>query len=118
MSKPAIEVITSVERRRRWSATQKERLVAASVEPGATVSAVAREAGIHPGQLYGWRRQLLRGSQPAASFAAVQICGRACAGCVARCWRDRGGVRERVADADQRSGGPSYAGCDSCRTGK
>jgi transposase len=69
----AIEVITSVERRRRWSATEKERLVAASLEPNASVSAVAREAGIQPSQLYGWRRQLLRGSRPAASFAAVRI---------------------------------------------
>jgi transposase len=69
----AIEVITSVERRRRWSAAEKERLVSASLEPGASVSAVAREAGIHPSQLYGWRRQLLRRSQPAASFAAVRI---------------------------------------------
>ena len=72
MSK-AIEVITSVERRRRWSAAEKERLVAASLDAGASVSAVAREAGIQPGQLYGWRRQLLRRSQPAASFAAVRI---------------------------------------------
>jgi transposase len=54
MSKPAIEVITSVERRRRWSTAEKERLVAASLEGSASVSAVAREAGIHPGQLYGW----------------------------------------------------------------
>jgi transposase len=69
----AIEVITSVERRRRWSAAEKERLVAASLEPSASVSAVAREAGIHPSQLYGWRRQLLRRSRPAASFAAVRI---------------------------------------------
>jgi len=73
MSKAAIEVITSVERRRRWSTAEKERLVAASLEGGATVSAVAREAGIHPGQLYGWRRQLLRRSQPTATFAAVRI---------------------------------------------
>jgi transposase len=58
MSKTAIEVITSVQRRRRWGAAEKERLVAASLEPGASVSAVAREAGIHPSQLYGWRRQL------------------------------------------------------------
>jgi transposase len=72
MSKSAIEVITSVERRRRWSAAEKERLVAASLEPGAGVSAVAREAGISPSQLYGWRRQLCRRPE-AASFTAVQI---------------------------------------------
>ena len=77
MSKAAIEIITSVERRRRWSRAEKERLVAASLERGATVSAVAREAGIHPGQLYGWRRQLLRRSQPAPTFAAVQIAAEA-----------------------------------------
>jgi transposase len=73
MNKAAIEVITSVERRRRWSTAEKERLVAASLERGASISAVARAAGIHPGQLYGWRRQLLRRSQPTATFAAVQI---------------------------------------------
>jgi len=69
----AVEVITSVERRRRWSAAEKERLVAASLEPGGSVSAVARQAGMHPSQLYGWRRQLVRRSQPTASFAAVRI---------------------------------------------
>ena len=73
MSKAAIEVITSVERRRRWSAAEKERLVGASLERGASVSAIASEAGIHQGQLYGWRRQLLRRSQPPATFATVQI---------------------------------------------
>jgi transposase len=44
MTKSQIEVITSVERRRRWTAAEKERLVAASLEPGAAVSALAREA--------------------------------------------------------------------------
>ena len=38
-----VEVITSVERRRCWSAAEKERLVAASLEPGAVASALARE---------------------------------------------------------------------------
>ena len=73
MSKTAIEVITSVQRRRRWSAADKERLVAASLQAGAGVSAVAREAGIHPSQLYGWRRELCPRPQPAAGFAAVRI---------------------------------------------
>src|SRR5258708_11176169 len=72
MTKTAIEVITSVQRRRRWNAADKERLVAASLEPGVGVAAVSREAGIHPSQLYGWRRQLCRRGA-AADFAAVQI---------------------------------------------
>jgi transposase len=71
MTNGRVEVITSVERRRRWTAAEKQRLVAATLEPGANVSAIAREAGIHPGQLYGWRRQL-RG-QLQIGFAPVQI---------------------------------------------
>jgi transposase len=68
-----VEVITSVERRRRWSAAEKERLVAATLEPGASVSAIAREAGVHPGQLYGWRRELR--AQTRIDFAPVQVTG-------------------------------------------
>jgi len=67
-----VEVITSVQRRRRWSATEKQQLVAASLEPGASVSVLAREAGIHASQLYGWRRQL-RAAAPPMSFAPVRI---------------------------------------------
>jgi transposase len=71
MTSGRVEVITSVEHRRRWSSAEKQRLVVASLEPGASVSALAREAGIHPGQLYGWRRQLRGASQ--IGFAAVRI---------------------------------------------
>lgn len=73
MTKSQVEVITTVERRRRWSAPEKERIVAASLEPGAVVSALAREAGIHPSQLYGWRRQLCARRGSSADFAAVRI---------------------------------------------
>ena len=51
-----VEVITSVERRRRWSREEKARLVAASFEPGVTASEVARSAGIHVSQLFRWRK--------------------------------------------------------------
>jgi transposase len=83
MSKTQVEVITSVERRRRWGAFEKERLVAASLEPGAVVSALAREAGLHPSQLYKWRRQLC-GRQGAASglFMPVQIGSEPTASCL------------------------------------
>lgn len=58
MTMPRVEVITSVERRRRWSREEKERLVAASFEPGASASEVARSAGIHVSQLFRWRKDL------------------------------------------------------------
>lgn len=77
MTNTQIEVITSVERRRRWSAAEKERLVAASLEPGATVSEVARAAGIHRSQLYGWRRQRGVRRQAPRGFAAVRLAAEA-----------------------------------------
>ena len=58
MTSSQVEVITSVQCRRRWTAAEKERLVAASLEPGAVASEIARDAGIYPSQLFGWRRQL------------------------------------------------------------
>ena len=73
MTNRQIEVITSVERRRRWSAAEKERLVAASLEPGAIVSEVARAAGIHRSQLYGWRRQQGVRRRAPRGFAAVRL---------------------------------------------
>jgi transposase len=48
MTSTQVEVITSVERRRRVGAGRQQRLVLASLEPGAIVSAIAREPGIHP----------------------------------------------------------------------
>lgn len=65
MTMPRVEVITSVERRRRWSRDEKERLVAASFEPGVTASEVARAAGIHVSQLFRWRKQLCERAEPA-----------------------------------------------------
>ena len=73
MTKTQVEVITSVERRRRWSGAEKERIVAAAMEPGAVASAVAREAGIHASQLYRWRQELCGSTGGAPSFAAVTI---------------------------------------------
>jgi transposase len=66
MTMPRVEVITSVERRRRWTHEEKERLVAASFEPGVTASEVARSAGIHVSQLFRWRKELCRRVEPAA----------------------------------------------------
>src|SRR3954451_587888 len=59
-----VEVITSVQRRRRWSRSEKERLVAATLEPGVTVSEVSQAAGIHSSQLFRWRKELCRRSEP------------------------------------------------------
>ena len=40
MTKTQAEIVTSVRQRRRWSRAEKERIVAAAMEPGAVASAV------------------------------------------------------------------------------
>ncbi|WP_050631915.1 transposase [Bradyrhizobium viridifuturi] len=42
--------------RRRWSDEFKAQVVTEAPEPGASVSAIARRIGIHPSQLFAWRR--------------------------------------------------------------
>jgi transposase len=73
MTKQQVEVITSVQRRRRWSQAEKERIVAAALEPGAVASDVAREAGIHSSQLFRWRQQLCERAPMPAAFQPVTI---------------------------------------------
>jgi len=62
---PKIEVITSVQRRRRFTPEQKLRLVAETHVPGMSLSAVARNHGISPSQLFQWRRRMEEGSREA-----------------------------------------------------
>ena len=63
MSKPVerVEVITGRERRRRYTAEEKVRLVEETARPGMTVSAVARLHGVSPSLLFGWRRRMAEG---------------------------------------------------------
>lgn len=71
MAKHPIEVMTSGERRRRWSREDKERLVAACFEPDAVISKIARAAGIHVSQLFRWRKELCRIEEPRSDTATL-----------------------------------------------
>ena len=73
MTKQQVDVITSVQRRRRWSRAEKERIVAAALVPGAVASEVAREAGIHSSQLFRWRQELCERAPMPAAFHPVTI---------------------------------------------
>ena len=57
-----VEVITSVARRRRWSPEEKRAMVQEAESPGMSVSSVARKYGIHPNQLFRWRRLMYEGA--------------------------------------------------------
>ena len=61
-----VEIISSVQRRRRWTAPEKVRMVEETFEPGMTVSLVARRHGVAPNQLFTWRRLVAQGSLTAA----------------------------------------------------
>lgn len=52
------EVLAGPERRRRWSWEEKARIVAESLAPDAVASSIARRHGLHPNQLYAWRKEL------------------------------------------------------------
>jgi transposase len=69
------EIIT-VERRRRWSLSEKQELVAETLTPGASVSAVAQRHGLHPSQLFAWRKAARDGrldEDGSVEFAPVVI---------------------------------------------
>lgn len=46
-----VEIITSVRRRRRWSPERKRALVEEAEQLERSISAVARQYGLHPSQL-------------------------------------------------------------------
>ena len=119
MTKTQVEVITSVQRRRSWSRSEKERIVTAAMEPGAVASEVARAAGIHVSQLFRWRQQLCERSQVPAAFNPVAITPEPEIGFGATCRRESRGDRDRVCgrrpDADYRS--CRRADCDGADEG-
>ena len=61
-----VEVITSVQRRRRWTTEEKVRIVEETYLPGQSVSLVGRRHGIGANQLFTWRRLMARGAFTAA----------------------------------------------------
>ena len=63
-----IEVITGQRRRRQWTAEEKARIVAESLEEGANISEVARRHGVVRGLLTVWRHKF-------ATAAGLQVPG-------------------------------------------
>ncbi len=57
-----IEVITSVQRRRRWAPEEKRALLEEAEYPGSSVSAVARKYGVNPNQMFHWRKLMREGA--------------------------------------------------------
>jgi len=77
-----VEVITSVQRRRRWTTEEKVAIVQETYAPGMSVSMVARQHGVAPNQLFQWRKLYSEGALsavgageevvPASEYMALQ----------------------------------------------
>lgn len=61
MADGTVEIITGRERRRRWSVEDKLKIVAETLEPGASVNQIAARHDVYPGLLFTWRRQVRNG---------------------------------------------------------
>lgn len=73
-----MEIITGVERRRRWRVEDKLRIVAETEQPGACLVEVARRHEVCRSLLWNWRRQVRRGmlrDGPAPVFLPVRVTG-------------------------------------------
>jgi transposase len=60
-------------KRRRWSLEVKRQLVAETLEPGSSVSIVARRHDVNANQLFKWRRELLPKAPPAAAEGSTML---------------------------------------------
>ena len=71
-----MEIITGVERRRRWRVEEKLRIVAETERPDACFAEIARRHDISRGLLWNWRSQVRRGKltpRLASGFLPVQV---------------------------------------------
>lgn len=65
------EVLSGVQRRRRWTPEEKVRIVEETYLPGMSVSLVARRHGIGGNQIFTWRRLMAQGALTAAAATAA-----------------------------------------------
>ena len=78
-----MEIITGVERRRRWRPEDKVRIVAEAEQPGACFAEVARRHDVSRALLWAWRRQIRDHAQPVGEgggFLPVQVVPRPATG--------------------------------------
>ena len=63
----------STGKRRHWPEMSKRRMVAETLEPGASVSIVARRHDVNANQLFKWRREMMSEQLPAADESVAML---------------------------------------------
>jgi transposase-like protein len=94
-------VLSSPERRRRWTTAEKLRLVAESAASGLSIADFARRHDVHPNLVHAWRRQAKSGElsvapDGAARFTPVAVATEGSAAFPARNDDDGGSIVEVV----------------------
>src|SRR5207302_10950256 len=70
-----VEVITGVARRRRFSTDLKLAVIAETMQPGMSISYVARRHGLSPSLVFRWRRLMSEGGKEAVRANDEVGCG-------------------------------------------
>jgi transposase len=96
-----VAVLSGPERRRRWTTTEKLRLVAESAASGLSIADFARRHDVHPNLVHAWRRQAKTGElsaalDGAARFMPVAVASEDSAALPARTDDDGGAIVEVV----------------------
>jgi transposase-like protein len=68
-----VHVVTTDQRRRRWSLAEKAALVRKTYEPGMSVSLVARSEGVAASLLFQWRKLERQGALAAVSAGETVV---------------------------------------------
>ena len=92
----------AVRRRRRvWSREEKRRIVAECLEPGASVSLIARRHDLNTNMLFTWRRQLGAGEAAPAQAVSFVPAAITAEGSAVPCPRGRGRIEIVLASGAQ-----------------
>ena len=71
MHKKQLDIVQVVERRRKWPAEAKARIMEEALAPGTTIASVADRHGVARSQVYGWLRKARAGKLPGVSMACA-----------------------------------------------
>ena len=69
MDTKRLEVVQLIERRRKWPAEVKARVMEEALAPGTTIASVADRHGIARSQVYGWLKKARAGKLPGISLS-------------------------------------------------
>jgi len=69
----SVTVLSGCERRRRWTASEKLRIVEGSLSAGLSVAEFARRHDVHPNMVHSWRRQARMGELSVAPDGAARF---------------------------------------------